>query len=106
MDLTVTRVATGFSSPVFATAPAGVADRLFVLEQTSGRIRIVRLETGEFLGAPFLTVPGNELTTGGERGLLGMALHPDYLNNGRFVLNFTGSGGRTIIRESECGGPR
>ncbi len=99
VDLTATRVATGFSNPVFATAPVGVSDRLFVIEQNSGRIRILRLDTGEIQNEPFLTVPDIELSTGGERGLLGMAFHPDYLNNGRFVLNFTGDNGQTVIRE-------
>jgi glucose/arabinose dehydrogenase len=99
VDLTVTRVATGFSNPVYATAPVGVSDRLFVIEKNSGRIRILQLETGEIQNEPFLTVPGIELSTGGERGLLGMAFHPDYLDNGRFVLNFTGDNGQTAIRE-------
>ena len=99
VDLTATRVAAGFSNPVFATAPAGVSDRLFVIEKNSGRIRILRLDTGEIQNEPFLTVPGIELSTGGERGLLGMAFHPDYATNGRFVLNFTGDDGQTVIRE-------
>lgn len=99
VDLTATRVAAGFANPVFATAPTGVTDRLFVLEQNTGRVRILLLETGEILNDPFLTVPAGQLTTGGERGLLGMAFHPDYSTNGRFVLNFTGSSGQTVIRE-------
>ena len=98
-DLTATRVASGFANPVFATAPAGDTERLFVIEQNTGRVRILRLSTGEILADPFLTLPGGELSTGGERGLLGMAFHPDYATNGRFFLNFTGSAGQTVIRE-------
>jgi len=99
VDLTATRVAMEFEKPVFGTAPLGDEDRLFVLEQNSGRIRILMLETGEILSEPYLVLPGSDLSTGGERGLLGMAFHPDYASNGRFVLNFTGSDERTVIRE-------
>lgn len=99
VELTATRVAAGLDKPVYGTAPVGDTERLFILEQNSGRVRILRLDTGEILAKPFLDLPASQLSTGGERGLLGMAFHPDYAANGRFVLNFTGSDGRTVIRE-------
>jgi len=85
------RVVRGFSQPVYATAPVGDNDRLFVLEQASGNIRILDLTTGEITADPFLTVPG--LRTGGERGLLGLAFHPDYATNGNFYVYASQPGG-------------
>ena len=80
------------SRPVFATAPVG-DPRLFVVEQ-EGTIRI--LENGELRDPPFLDI--RELVrAGGERGLLGLAFHPDYAGNGRFYVNYTDVDGDTRI---------
>ena len=88
----------GFSRPVFVTAPKGDTKRIFVVEQRPGRIRIVDLASRQITGT-FMNVPG--LTTGGEQGLLGMAFDPNYAENGCFYLNFTapggGNGGHTEI---------
>ena len=86
-------VADGFDSPVQATAPAG-DPRTFVVEQT-GRIWILqdgqrRLET------PFLDLTA-EVSTGGERGLLGLAFAPDFASSGRFVVNYTDVDGNTRV---------
>ena len=85
-------VGEGFDQPLYATAPAGDA-RLFVVEQ-SGTIRIV--ENGTVTDEPFLDVSAL-VSTGGERGLLGLAFDPDYAANGRFVVNLTDRQGNTQI---------
>lgn len=85
----VTEAATG---PVLVTAPVGDT-RLFVVEQP-GRVRIIR--DGTLLPTPFLDIDGRVLS-GGERGLLGLAFHPDYASNGVFVVNYTGNDGDTRI---------
>jgi glucose/arabinose dehydrogenase len=59
-------------------------DRLFVAEQ-GGAIRIV--QNGKLLDTPFLTIA--PLTCCSERGLLGLAFHPDYKTNGYFYVNYT-----------------
>ena len=91
--LGVTRVASGLSQPLFATAPPGDYTRLFIVCQT-GRIFVLDLTTSP----PTLnTTPFIDLTTlsnpsfrgGGEQGLLGMAFDPNYITNGKFYLNFT-----------------
>lgn len=97
IPLRTERVASGLNRPVFATSPPGDAERLFVLEQHTGRIRIVDLASGTVLSDPFLDIDG--LATGNEQGLLGLAFHPDYAANGRFFVNLTVSGGDTQIRE-------
>ena len=96
--LTTTRVATALSQPLFVTAPTGDAERLFIVEQGAGgsaRIKILNLGTQTVNTTPFLTISG--ITTGGERGLLGLAFHPDYSTNGYFFVNHTDAAGDTIV---------
>lgn len=77
-------VATGLSRPVLVTAPPGDTQRLFVVEQT-GAIRVI--QNGQLLAQPFLNLVGTgTLSYGGEMGLLGLAFHPDYAQNGRFFV--------------------
>jgi len=95
----VTRVATGLSQPVFASNAPGDPTRMFIVEQGTGSTANIRIfnQGGGVNATPFLTVSG--LSTGGERGLLGMAFHPDYQTNGRFYVNFTNTAGNTVVRE-------
>jgi len=93
--LTTELVSGGFSRPVFAIPAPGQPDRLYVGEQHSGRIRILDLTTNTILATPFLDLP--PVATGNEQGLLGLAFHPDYEDNGYFYLNYTQQGGTTII---------
>jgi hypothetical protein len=86
-------VATGLDFPVFLTAPTGDQNRLFVVEK-GGRIRIIR--NGALLPTPFLDVSA-KVSTGSEQGLLGLAFHPDYANNGVFVVNYTNTSGDTRV---------
>jgi glucose/arabinose dehydrogenase len=82
----------GLQQPVFLTSPAD-DPRLFILEQ-GGRIRIA--VDGELRDNPFLDL-GGEVLAGGERGLLGLAFHPEYAENGRFFVNYTDRAGDTRI---------
>lgn len=79
-------VASGLTAPVGVTHAGDGSGRLFIVEQ-SGQIRI--LENGVLLTTPFLDI-SNELPALNaffdERGLLGLAFHPDYENNGRFFV--------------------
>lgn len=93
--LQLQRVASGLSSPVFATHAPGDPNRLFIVQQ-GGAIRILDLNTKTMNATPFLTVTG--LSTGGERGLLGLAFDPNYQSNGRFYVNFTDATGATRVR--------
>ncbi len=90
-------VADGLEQPLFVTSPPHDADRLFVLEQNWARIRII--EDGEVLAEPFLDLqdPEPQVSVGGERGLLGLAFHPGYENNGLFFLNYTDLDGDTVV---------
>ena len=80
-----TKVAAGLQNPVYVThAPDGSA-RLFIVEQT-GRIRV--LKNGQLLATPFLDIQ-SLVVSGGERGLLSVAFHPDFASNGVFVVDYT-----------------
>jgi glucose/arabinose dehydrogenase len=85
-------VAGGLINPVYLTSPPGDA-RLFVVEQ-AGRIRII--EAGGLRPTPFLDISSRVLS-GGERGLLSMAFHPDYDSNGLFYVDYTDTQGNTRV---------
>ncbi len=81
-------VVSGLISPLTLHAPAGDA-RLFVIEQT-GQVRII--EDGEVVEQPYLDLSDRmvELTENyDERGLLGLAFHPDYADNGRVFVHYS-----------------
>ncbi|GJM16711.1 MAG: hypothetical protein DHS20C13_20380 [Thermodesulfobacteriota bacterium] len=88
------RVASGFSSPLFLTSPAGDFQRQFVVEQNSARIKIIK--NGTVLPTPFIDL-NSKAGSGGEQGLLGLAFHPDYANNGFFYVNYTNNSGNTVL---------
>lgn len=98
-DLTLELVASGLSEPVFVTSPPG-DPRLFILEKL-GRVRVV--ENGQLLATPFLDITDRVMDLSNEQGLLGMAFHPNYAQNGRFVLDYiearTATRGRTVVGE-------
>jgi glucose/arabinose dehydrogenase len=74
-----------FESPVFVTSPPGDRSRQFVVEQ-GGRVMVVR--GGRKLDEPFLDIR-DQVTAGGEQGLLSLAFAPDYAESGRFYVYFT-----------------
>ena len=65
----------------------------FVVEQR-GTVRVLR--GGRLLPAPFLDISAR-ISSGGERGLLSIAFHPDYSDNGYFYVDYTDKGGNTVI---------
>jgi len=100
-ELDTVRIASGLQFPVFVTSAPGDNERLFVLEKP-GRIRVIK--NCGVVATPFLDI--NPLVTGGtsennERGLLGLAFHPDYQNNGYLYVYYTAtspSGALTVAR--------
>lgn len=80
---------TGVNSPLVMVSPPGDA-RKFVVEQW-GRIRIIGAD-GKLAGEPFLDIRDKIVTLWGdfdERGMLGLAFHPDYANNGKFYVAYS-----------------
>ena len=93
--------ATGFSEPVEITHPNN-DERLFIVEQ-GGKIKIVN-PNGTTNATPFLDLSAL-ISTGGERGLLGLAFSPDYATNGFFFVNYTNINGDTVIARHSANNP-
>ncbi len=94
IELTLEQYTAGLSSPVGVYNTGDVDDdRIFVLER-SGRIRIVD-GSGALQSSAFLNIDPIVAQTGGssEQGLLGMAFHPDYANNGFFYVHYSDNSG-------------
>jgi hypothetical protein len=91
--VTLQKLPGAFEQPVYVTAPPGDTGRLFVVEKT-GRIRIVK--GGGVLSRPFLDLSAL-VSTGGEQGVLSIAFHPRYANNGRFYVDYTDANGDTRV---------
>jgi glucose/arabinose dehydrogenase len=84
--------ATGFNSPVEITNAGD--SRLFIV-QKGGLIRILN-SNGTINTTPFLNL-SSIISSNGERGLLGLAFHPNYSTNGFFFVNYTNTSGNTVI---------
>ena len=86
-----------FSNPLAITSPAGETDRIFIVEKRGRIIGLKNLTDPERF--TFLDISGKTLTNG-EEGLLGLAFHPNYAQNGFFFVFYTttsstaGSSGR------------
>ncbi len=86
----------GLSSPVLVTHAGDSTNRLFIVEQ---RETIQVLDTGGTSPTLFLDITAR-VRSGGERGLLGLAFHPDFESNRRFFVNYTRSGdAATVVAE-------
>jgi glucose/arabinose dehydrogenase len=87
----------GLDAPVFATSAQDGSGRLFIVEQ-GGRI-LVADAAGAVAPEPFLDIT-ERVTSGGERGLLGLAFHPDFASNGRLFVDYTrAEDGATVVSE-------
>jgi glucose/arabinose dehydrogenase len=89
-------VLTGLLNPVYVTGARDGTNRLFIVEQPG---RIMVLQPGATTPTAFLTI-SPKISFGGERGLLGLAFHPQFASNRRFFVDYTRAGdGATVIAE-------
>jgi hypothetical protein len=86
-DLRFVEPVSGFADPVDITGAGDGSERLFIVEQ-AGIIKIYNQATETTLGTPFLNIT-DRVRSGGERGLLGLAFHPEFSTNGHFYVNYT-----------------
>jgi glucose/arabinose dehydrogenase len=84
--------ATGLTSPVEITNAND--SRLFVVQQ-NGMIKIIQ-PNGTINPAHFLDI-SSKITFNGERGLLGLAFHPQYPTNGYFFVYYNNTAGNIIV---------
>jgi glucose/arabinose dehydrogenase len=83
-------IADGLTAPLYATHAGDNSGRLFVVGQ-AGTVRIVD-ESGSLLADPFLDLTSSIAMADpliDERGLLGLAFHPDFAQNGRFFVRYS-----------------
>ncbi|WP_461491072.1 PQQ-dependent sugar dehydrogenase [Pontibacter sp. HJ8] len=79
-----------FTDQVEAATAGDNKDRLYVVEQEGIISWIPAKEENAAKATPFLDIT-DRVVSGGERGLLGLAFHPDFGNNGYFYVNYTTS---------------
>src|SRR5213594_1158709 len=89
-------IASGLNQPVYLTNAHDGTNRRFVVEQP-GRVSV--MQPGSSMRMTFLDITGRVLS-GGERGLLGLAFHPQFASNRRFFVDYTRRpDGATVIAE-------
>ena len=92
-DLVFDPLITGLSRPVAVTHAGDGSGRLFITLQGG---RIVVFDNGRLLDTPFLDIRGKVLCCG-ERGLLSVAFHPSFRDNGLFFVNYSDSSDDTVV---------
>ena len=93
-------VVSGLTRPLFVTHAPNDYNRIFIVEQP-GRIRVYNFHTQQL--STFLDITTSVRDNANEQGLLGLAFHPDYENNGHFFVCYTapvGVGDTRIARFS------
>lgn len=91
-SITLHEFATGFNSPIELAHSDD--SRMYVVEQ-GGTIKVINVE-GVVSETPLLDI-SNLTDTNGERGLLGLAFHPNYADNGLFYVYYTNLEGNSVI---------
>ena len=84
----------GLDTPVGLENAGDGSGRLFIIEQDG---RILLWKDGALLERPFLDIRDRVGKNGSEQGLLGLAFHPGYAENGYFFVNYTDKNGDTHI---------
>lgn len=90
MQIGLELVAENLAAPVALVSAHDGTGRLFIVDQ-AGTIRVLSAD-GQLLETPFLDLTGQIIPLSpdyDERGVLGLAFHPDYANNGRFFVYYT-----------------
>lgn len=93
LGLRLQPIVRGLSAPVYLTHAGDGSGRLFIVEQ---RGRILVYKDGALLPRPFLDIQ-SLVSCCGERGLLSVAFHPRYEENGFFYVNYTDTLGDTVV---------
>ena len=86
---------TGLSSPLYLTHAKDGSRRIFVVQQR-GIIKVV--QPGTTTATDFMNISSKVSSSGSERGLLGLAFHPQFASNSYFFVNYTRQAdGATVI---------
>jgi glucose/arabinose dehydrogenase len=99
-DIELIPYLSGFELPVYFANAGDGSGRVFVVEK-AGRIKVIK--NGKALEEPFLDIVAKVRSKESERGLLSVAFHPLYRQNGRFFVNYTDLKGDTVVSEFKTG---
>jgi glucose/arabinose dehydrogenase len=102
-NIALQQIVDGFDRPLHITHAGDGSGRLFVVEKV-GRIRIVR--DGQALPEPFLDITDRVGSRANEQGLLSVAFHPRYRENGWLFVNYTDNDGDTVVSRFNATGDR
>ena len=94
-------VVTGLTAPTDLRSAGDGSGRLFILEQR-GVIRV--FSQGQLAAAPFLDITERIGSNGSEQGLLGLAFHPKFAENGYLYVNYTDRQGTTHLSRFTASG--
>ncbi len=94
-SMALRRVGEGFNSPLYLEGIPGSSS--VVVVEKGGLVRVLDPDSGAIQSVPFLDVSG-EVSTDGERGLLGLAFSPEFATDRTVYVNLTNSTGTTEIR--------
>ena len=101
IDIALERVTDQLQRPVYATHAGDGSGRLFVVEK-AGTIRVVRNGVPE--PTSFLDITDRVGSSGSEQGLLSVAFHPQFAQNGRLFVDYTDRNGNTVIARFSAAG--
>ena len=96
-DIAIEKIANVPAKSLYITQPKEEKSLLFVLNQ-KGKIFI--LKNNKIIKKPFLNITDRvhgSLTPGSEEGLLGLAFHPKYQQNGYFYVNYVNKNDSSIV---------
>ncbi len=94
-------VAEGFTKPLYLVSAKDGTGRIFVIEQ-AGVVKIVR--DGVVADAPFLDITDRVGSEDNEQGLLSIAFHPQFRENGFFFVDYTDKSGDTVVARYSSNG--
>jgi glucose/arabinose dehydrogenase len=88
------KIVSGLNTPVDIQNAGDGSGRLFVVEK---RGIILILQNDQLVSQPFLDVSGEVKSSGPEQGLLGLAFHPNYAQNGIFFVYYIDLIGNSVV---------
>lgn len=95
--INLTEVASGFKEPIGIVAAPDGTGRLFVLEK-AGFVRVIHPD-GSVQEEAYLDLHAQVASAGSEQGLLGMAFHPDFAENGRLFVSYIDKDHNAVVAE-------
>jgi len=88
------KIYSGFKQPVYLISANDDSETIFIVEKGG---KIISIEDGK--RTTFLDITDRVRSREAERGLLSVALHPDFKNNGRYFVDYTDLKGAVVVSE-------